>query len=93
MKVKLRFSAPSTEIAEIEDLIEFTTPCHESQVVGSYRVSNPFSLTIPAAKSKDCTTASQRLLNLKSAVREETLAFSHFWPKFTKDYAAKCPKT
>ena len=42
-------------------LIESATPCHDAQVVGSYRVSNPLNLTVLAAKSEDCTTATQHL--------------------------------
>ena len=42
--------------------IESATPCHDSQVVGSYRVSKPLRLTVLAAKSEDYATAPQHLL-------------------------------
>ena len=58
VKVKLRFSAPSAGIAEIE---QNATPCHDAQVVGPYRDSNPLRLTILAAMSEDYTTAPQHL--------------------------------
>ena len=43
------------------DLIESATPCHDAQVVGLYRDSNPLRLTILAAMSEDYTTAPQHL--------------------------------
>ena len=43
------------------DLVEPATPCHDAQVVGSCRVSNPLRLTTLAAKSVDFTTAPQHL--------------------------------
>ena len=43
------------------DLIESMTRCHEDQVVGPYRDSNPLRLTILAAMSEDYTTAPQHL--------------------------------
>ena len=42
-------------------LIESATPCHDAQVVGSYRGSNPLRLTVLASKSEDYTTAPQHL--------------------------------
>ena len=35
------------------DLIESATPCHDAQVVGSYRGSNPLHLTVWTSKSED----------------------------------------
>ena len=43
------------------DLIKSAAPCHDAQVVGPYRVSNPLCLTFLASKSEDCTTAPQHL--------------------------------
>ena len=42
-------------------LIESATPCHDAQVVGTYRDSNPLRLTVLAAISEDYTTAPQHL--------------------------------
>ena len=62
VEVKLRFSAPIVGIAEIEqDIIESATPCHDAQVIKSYRESNQLCLTVPAAKSKNYTTAPQSI--------------------------------
>ena len=63
MKVKLRFSAPSAGVVEIADVIKSATPCHDAQVAGLYRDSNPLCLTIMAAASEDYTTAPQHLLS------------------------------
>ena len=41
--------------------MESATPCHDVQVVGSYRASNPLRLTVLAAKSEDYTTALHHL--------------------------------
>ena len=43
------------------DLIESATPCHDAQVMGLYRDSNPLRLTVLAAMSEDYTTAPQHL--------------------------------
>ena len=51
------FSANRCDRRHRADLIESATPCHEAQVVGSYRVSNPLHLTVLAAKSEDYTAA------------------------------------
>ena len=40
------------------DLIESATPCHDAQVVGPYRDSNPLRLTVLAAMSDGATTPS-----------------------------------
>ena len=57
--------APSAGIRSSEALIESETPCHDAQwvrySVGSYRVSNPFHLTVLVAKSEDYITAPQHL--------------------------------
>ena len=55
------FSAKRWDRRNRADLIESTTPCHDAQVVGPYRDSNPLRLTILAAMSEDYTTAPQHL--------------------------------
>ena len=50
------------------DLIESATPCHDAQVVGLYRDSNPLRLTILAAMSEDYTTAPQHLQCRKGTI-------------------------
>ena len=53
-------SAPSTGITEVaKALIESATPCHDTQVVGSYQVSS--HVIVLASKSEDYTTAPQHL--------------------------------
>ena len=54
------FSAKRWDRRNRADLIESATPCHDAQVVGLYRDSNPLRLTILAAMSDDYTTAPQR---------------------------------
>ena len=44
------------------DLIESATPCHDAQVVGPYRGSNPLYLTVQISEPEDYTTAPQHLL-------------------------------
>ena len=44
--------------------IESATPCHDAQVVGPNRISNPLRLTVVAEKSEDYTTALQHLYHL-----------------------------
>ena len=56
------FSAKRWDRRNRADLIESATPCHDAQVVGLYRDSNPLRLTILAAMSEDYTTAPQHLL-------------------------------
>ena len=56
------FSAKPWDRRNRADLIESATPCHDAQVVGLYRDSNPLRLTILAAMSEDYTTAPQHLL-------------------------------
>ena len=51
------FSAKRWDRRNRADLIESATPCHDAQVVGPYRDSNPLRLTILAAMSEDYTTA------------------------------------
>ena len=53
------FSAKCWDRRNRADLIESATPCHDAQVVGLYRDSNPLRLTILSAVSEDYTTASQ----------------------------------
>ena len=55
------FSAKRWDRRNRADLIESATPCHDAQVVGPYRDSNPHRLTILAAMSEDYTTAPQHL--------------------------------
>ena len=55
------FSAKRWDRRSRTDLIESATPCHDAQVVGPYRDSNPLHLTILAAMSEDYTTAPQHL--------------------------------
>ena len=55
------FSAKHWDRRNRVDLIESATPCHDAQVVGPYRDSNPLRLTILAAMSEDYTTAPQHL--------------------------------
>ena len=55
------FSAKSWDHRNRADLIESVTPCHDAQVVGLYRDSDPLRLTILAAVSQDYTTAPQHL--------------------------------
>ena len=43
------------------DLIESATPCHDAQVVGPYRDSNPLRLIVLAAMLEDDNTAPQYL--------------------------------
>ena len=55
------FSAKHWDRRNRADLIESATPCHDAQVVGLYRDSNPLRLTILAAMSEDYTMAPQHL--------------------------------
>ena len=55
------FSAKRWDLRNRVDLIESATPCHDAQVVGPYRDSNPLRLTVLAAVSEDYTTAPQHL--------------------------------
>ena len=62
LKVKLRFlSTKRRDGRNRADLIESATPCHDAQVMGSYRGSNPLRSTVLALKSEDYTTAPQHL--------------------------------
>ena len=52
------FSAKCWDRRNGADLIASATPCHDAQVVGPYRDSNPLRLTVLlAAMSEDYTTA------------------------------------
>ena len=55
------FSAMRWDRRNRADLIESATPCHDTQEVGSYRVSSPLCLTVLAAKSEDHTAAPQHM--------------------------------
>ena len=71
------FSAKRWDRRNTADLIESVTPCHDAQVVGSYRDSNALRLTVLAAMSEagsadfgapwseDYTTAPQHLQMLQ----------------------------
>ena len=61
------FSAKRWDRRNRADLIESATACHDAQVVGLYRDSNPLRLTILAAISEDYTTAPQHLLHRKKS--------------------------
>ena len=51
------FSAKRWDRRNRADLIESAIVCHDAQLVGSYRVSNPLRLTVLATKSEVHTTA------------------------------------
>ena len=68
MKVKLRFSAPGTGIAEIGS--QSATPYDDAQVVGPYRDSSPLYLTVLPAMSKDNTTALQYLIKAENGFED-----------------------
>ena len=55
------FSAKLWDRRNRANMIESATPCHDAQVVGSCRVSNPLRLTVVASKSEDYTTSPQHL--------------------------------
>ena len=55
------FSAKRWDRRNRADLIESATPCHDAQVVGPYRDSNPLRQILLAAMSQDYTTAPQHL--------------------------------
>ena len=55
------FSAKRWDRRNRADLIDSATPCHDAQVVGSYRGSNPLHLSVLISKSEDYTTAPQHL--------------------------------
>ena len=60
------FSAKRWDRRNRADLLESATPCHDAQVVGPYRDSNPLRLTTLAAMSEDYTTAPQHLFEFFS---------------------------
>ena len=55
------FSAKRWDRRNRADLIESATPCHDAQMMGLYRDSNPLRPTVLAAMSEDYTTAPQHL--------------------------------
>ena len=57
------FSAKRWDRRNRADLIESATPCHDDQVVGSYRGSNPLHLTVLTSKSEDYITAPQQIFD------------------------------
>ena len=63
------FSAKRWDRRNRADLIESATPCHDAQVEGPYRDSNPLRLTILAAMSEDYTTAPQHLREVEDRSR------------------------
>ena len=68
------FSAKRWDRRNRADLIESATPCHDAQVVGLYRDSNPLRLTILAAMSEDYTTAPQHLQGQSSMRNSSVLS-------------------
>ena len=54
--------------------MESATPCHDTQVVGSFRGPNPLHLTVLAAEPKNYTTAPQIQLYPNNLRRYECLA-------------------
>ena len=62
------FSAKRWDRRNRADLIESATPCHDAQVMGLYRDSNPLRLTVLAAMSEDYTTAPQHLQTKFSSI-------------------------
>ena len=55
------FSAKRWDRRNRADLIESATPCHDAQVVGPYRNSNPLRLTVLAAMSEAGSAEGQRI--------------------------------
>ena len=55
------FSAKHRDRRNRAGLIESATPCHDAQVVGSYRGSNPLHQTVLTSKSEDYTITPQHL--------------------------------
>ena len=55
------FSAKRWDRRSSWALIESSNPCHDAQVVGSYRVLNPLRLIVLTAKPEDYTTAPKHL--------------------------------
>ena len=70
------FSAKRWDRRNRADLIESATPCHDAQVAGPYRDSNPLRLTILAGMSEDYTTAPQHL--------QKDATVAKFEPAFTR---------
>ena len=62
------FSAKHWDRSNRADLIESATPCHDAQVVGPYRDSNPLRLTVLAAMSEYYTTAPQHLQHSENSI-------------------------
>ena len=56
--------------------------CYDAQVVGSYRVSNPFRLTFLAAKSEDYASAPQHLQSERSDPVSECFLCSFYREAF-----------
>ena len=51
------FSAKRWDRRNRADLSESATPCHDTQAVESYQVSNPLHLSVLPSKLEHCTTA------------------------------------
>ena len=62
------FSAKRWDRRNRAGLIESATPCHDAQVAGLYRDSNPLRLTVLAAMSEDYTTAPQHLQHIDEMI-------------------------
>ena len=82
------FSAKRWDRRNRAHLTDSATPCHDTQVVGSYRVSNgvsnPLPLTGLAAKSEDYTTAPQHLHSLCSYLFTK---FQNCFKRFQHDHS------
>ena len=78
----MRFLVPSAGIAENRaGLIESAAPCHDAQVVGSYRGSNPLQLNVLASKSEDYTALQH--LREKYDQQSDVIFFQHIpWVDF-----------
>ena len=72
------FSAKRWDRRNRADLIESATPCHDAQMMGLYRDSNPLRLTILAAMSEDYTTAPQQLSWMKGSFKSMKAVKNHF---------------
>ena len=74
------FSAKRWDRRNRVDPIESGTPCHDAQVVGPYRDSNPLRLTVLAAMSEDYTTAPKDLQEGRGKERRKKEGRKTFFP-------------
>ena len=94
------FSAKRWDRRNRADLIESATPCHDAQVMGLYRDSNPLRLTVLAAMSEDYTTAPQHLqfpcgtkmfsFASKTAALTAALTAKEIFPRAVHDFWLSC---